>query len=470
MNAHVERSPLALIEELVQERAKAIGLETASPEGKQRLRALITTEIDGWRLAFQQGQRPHDLLEPEILGERAMRNLVGYGPLEALLSDDDVYEIMINGPTSIFVKRHSAPGGYHNEVFHDDDHVIRTLTKILDDAGGAHRKLDPSEGLQDAQLDSGARLHIVHGDIGRDGHVLVNIRKFTGVSVRSLDELVEREMLGMEAAQFLRACIALKTTIIFAGAPGSGKTTMLSCCASELDPTLRVVIAEEVFEADVPLANVASMQTRPARSDRREVDLRRLVSGFLRMAPDIAIVGEVRDREVLPLLLTLSSGVKGFTTLHAGSARQALTRLRFIAQLADVSNELPMSALNALISEAVDLVVHCARTPFGLRVTEIVAVEELQTGHESTTFTITELFRRNHLDGPLCWTGNVPARLLHAADGAGIDLLPILHRAIRLEEDRTFTNELRATQSQAISGGTLSPAAAHLALRNGSLR
>ena len=131
------------------------------------------------------------------------------------------------------------------------------------------------------------------------------------------------------------------------GRPGSGKTTLLSCCAAELDPSLRVVIAEEVFEADVPLPNVASMQTRPARPDRREVDLRRLVAGFLRMAPDIAIVGEVRDREALPLLLTLSSGVKGFTTIHAGSARQALTRLRFICQLSDTSNELPMSALNS---------------------------------------------------------------------------------------------------------------------------
>jgi pilus assembly protein CpaF len=450
-------SPLAIIEELVQERAKQTGLDTASAEGKNRLRAMVAGEIEAWRLAYQQGMRPHDLLEPEILGERAMRNLVGYGPLEALLSDNDVYEIMINGPTTIFVKRHSAPSGYHDEVFHDDDHVVRTLTKILDDAGGAHRKLDPSEGLQDAQLDSGARLHIVHGDIGRDGHILVNIRKFTGVSVTSLDELVDREMLGFEAAQFLRACIRVKSTIVFAGAPGSGKTTMLSCCAAELDPTLRVVIAEEVFEADVPLANVASMQTRPSRSDRREVDLRRLVSGFLRMAPDIAIVGEVRDREVLPLLLTLSSGVKGFTTLHAGSARQALTRLRFIAQLADVSNELPMSALNALISEAVDLVVHCARTPFGLRVTEIVAVEELQTGYEATAFTITELFRRNRPDGPLCWTGNVPVRLIHAAESVGTDLLPILHRAVRLEDDRAQHQSTQHQPTGAANPSALNP-------------
>ena len=122
------------------------------------------------------------------------------------------------------------------------------------------------------------------------------------------------------------------------------------------------------------------MQTRAARADRPAVDLRRLVSGFLRMAPDVAIVGEVRDSEALPLLLTLSSGVKGFTTIHAGSARQALTRLRFICQLADTSNELPMSALNSLVSEAIDLVVHCRRGPNGPRVTEVLAVEDLAAG------------------------------------------------------------------------------------------
>lgn len=117
---------------------------------------------------------------------------------------------------------------------------------------------------------------------------------------RNLAELVERDMLSREVAEFLRACVRANLSIVFAGAPGSGKTTLLSCCAAELDPSLRVVIAEEVFEADVPVANVASMQTRAARSDRPAIDLRRLVAGFLRMAPDVAIVGEVRDREALP--------------------------------------------------------------------------------------------------------------------------------------------------------------------------
>ncbi len=419
-------TPLQLIERAVLERAKDIRLDVDDDSGHDRIRQLLEEEVAAWSADYRRGIRSHDLADPELVVQRAHRNLVSYGPLEELLADDDVWEVMINAPDEIFVKRHRGPSGYHDEVFHDDDHVLRTLTKILDDASGAHRKLDPTEGLQDAQLDDGARLHIVHGDIASGGHVMVNIRKFTGVAFRELEQLVERDMLSVRAAEFLRACARAKLTVVFAGAPGSGKTTLLSCTAAELDPALRVVVAEEVFEADVPLPNVASMQTRAARADRPAVDLRRLVAGFLRMAPDVAIVGEVRDREALPLLLTLSSGVKGYTTIHAGSARQALSRLRFICQLADVSSEIPMSALNSLVAESVDVVVHCAREADGPRVTEIVAVEDQVAGHDATQFTVTDLFRRSRRDQPLEWTGLLPGRATRALEDAGYDLRDLL--------------------------------------------
>jgi pilus assembly protein CpaF len=419
-------SPLVEIELAVQARAKDRLIDVDRDPGKVALRELVVEAIADWRRDFQRGQRPFDLSNTEVIADRAYRNLAGYGPLEPLLADDDVWEIMINAPDAIFVKRHHGTSGYHDEVFHDDEHVLRTLTKILDDASGSHRKLDPAEGLQDAQLDDGARLHIVHGDVGRDGHVLVNIRKFTGVPFRSLDDLVAREMLDRTSAAFLRAAVRARQSIVFAGSPGAGKTTLLSCCAAELDPTLRVVVAEEVFEADVPLPNVASMQTRPPRAEREAVDLRRLVSGFLRMAPDVAIVGEVRDREALPLLLTLSSGVKGYTTIHAGSARQALTRLRFICQLADTSSELPMAALNSLVSESIDVVVHCARVGGVPRVTEIITVEDLQTGADATSFTVTEVFKRARWDASLTWTGNLPVRVGRAFEESGQDLRAIL--------------------------------------------
>jgi len=423
-----EPTPLQGIERKVQARAKEIALDLDDRSAVETLTRLVDEEIREWNDDHRRGIRPFGLTDVEGLAERALRNLTGYGPLGPLLADDDVWEIMINGPDAVFVKRHRGPSGYHHEVFHDDEHVIRTLVKVLDRASAAHRKLDPSEGLQDAQLDDGARLHIVHGDIARGGHVMVNIRKFTGVAFRSLDELVERAMLTGAAAGFLRACVRARLTIVFAGAPGSGKTTMLSCCAAELDPSLRIVVAEEVFEADIPLANVASMQTRAARPDRPGVDLRRLVSGFLRMAPDVAVVGEVRDREALPLLLTLSSGVQGFTTIHAGSARQALARLRFICQLSDASNELPMAALNSLVSESVDVVVHCQRTPDGPRVSTVTCVEDFAGRADSTRFTVTDVFARPRRTAELAWTGLAPARAAAALDEIGVDVRALLDR------------------------------------------
>ena len=270
------------------------------------------------------------------MAERAFRNLAGYGPLEPLLDDDDVWEVMVNAPDAIFVKRHRGRSGYHDEVFHDDEHVIRTLTKILDDATGSHRKLDPSEGLQDAQLDNGARLHIVHGDISRGGHVMVNIRKFTGVAFHHLDQLVERDMLSAAAAGFLAACVRARQTIVVAGAPGSGQDHAAVVLRGRARSRRSGSSSPRRCSRRTCRCRTSRACRRaPARPDRPAVDLRRLVAGFLRMAPDVAIVGEVRDKEALPLLLTLSSGVKGFTTIHAGSARQALTRLRFICQLSD---------------------------------------------------------------------------------------------------------------------------------------
>jgi pilus assembly protein CpaF len=419
-------SPLVEIEHAVQERAKQVALELAAPGGDALLRALIDDELARWADDFRRGRRSFDIADPVAVAERAFRNIARYGPLTPLLDDDDVWEIMVNGPAAIFVRRHSAAAGYHDEVFHDDDHVVRTLTKLLDDAATAHRKLDPAEGLQDAQLDDGARVHVVHGDVARGGHVLVNIRKFTAVPFRSLDELVDRGMFNAQVAAVLRACVRARRSIVFSGPPGAGKTTLLSCTAAEIDPALRVVVAEEVFETDLPLPNVAQMQTRAARSDRPAVDLRRLVAGFLRMAPDVAIVGEVRDREALPLLLTLSSGVTGFTTIHAASARQALTRLRFVCQLAETSGGLPLTALNSLVSESIDLVVQCARTPAGPRVVEVMAVEDLAGAADATQFTVTELFRRSGAGEPLTWTGHVPVRLGSALDAAGYETRRLL--------------------------------------------
>ena len=249
-------TPLQEVERLAQERATAQSIDVDSPEGQRQLRAVIDDVLREWSEDHRRGRRSFDLPDAHGVARRAFRNLAQYGPLTDLLSDEDVWEIMVNAPDAIFLRRHSGGSHFHHEVFHDDEHVARTVTKLLEDSSTSHRKLDPLEGLQDAQLDDGSRVHIVHGDLAAGGHLLVNIRKFTGVGITRLDELVARRSLTGEAARFLSAAVRSRLSIVFAGAPGSGKTTLLSCCAAELDPSLRVVVAEEVFEADVPLANV----------------------------------------------------------------------------------------------------------------------------------------------------------------------------------------------------------------------
>ncbi|HEY5699016.1 MAG TPA: ATPase, T2SS/T4P/T4SS family, partial [Acidimicrobiales bacterium] len=247
----VTSSPLADIERLAQERADGLALDLSRPDGPAHLQRLVVEAVDTWNAEHRDGRRPVPLDDDVV--ERALRNLVGYGPLGPLLADDDVWEIMINAPDALFVRRHRGPDGPHDDVFHDDDHVLRVLSRILDDATGAHRKLDPTLGLQDAQLEDGARLHIVHRDLSRGGHTMVNIRRFTGLAYRRLADLVATGMLDQATASLLAVFVESGASAVVSGRPGAGKTTLLSCCLAELDPRSRVVIAEEVFEADVPL-------------------------------------------------------------------------------------------------------------------------------------------------------------------------------------------------------------------------
>jgi pilus assembly protein CpaF len=228
-------SPLQQIEREVQLRATRSAIDVDTPQGAEDLRRLIADVVADRIDEHRRGSRPVALADPDGVSDRAFRNLARYGPLTELLEDDDVWEIMVNAPDEIFVRRHSAGSRFHHEVFHDDDHVARTLTKLLEDSTTSHRKLDPTEGLQDAQLDDGARLHIVHGDLSRGNHLMVNIRKFTGVAISSLDELVARGTISPAASRFLTAAVRARLSIVFAGAPGAGKTTLL-LLRSGLDP------------------------------------------------------------------------------------------------------------------------------------------------------------------------------------------------------------------------------------------
>ena len=330
-----------------------------------------------------------------------------------LLDDDDVWEIMVNAPDADL--REAAPRRRRATTTRSSTTTTTssaTLTKILDDAAGAHRKLDPSEGLQDAQLDDGARLHIVHGDISRGGHVMVNIRKFTGVAFRRLDELVERGHARPGRRRLpgrVRAGRRL-SIVVRRARPGRARPR---CCPAAPPSSTRRCGSSSPRRCSRPTSRCrTSPACRPAapRPDRPGVDLRRLVAGFLRMAPDVAIVGEVRDREALPLLLTLSSGVKG--SPRSTPARPA-RRSPACGSSASSPTRPPTSAAGG--PQHAGQRGHrrrraLRRGPDGPRVTEVVAVEDLAAG-DAGGFTATPLVVRPRPDRPLEWSGLVPDRL-----------------------------------------------------------
>jgi pilus assembly protein CpaF len=294
-------------------------------------------------------------------------SVAGFGPLQRLLEDPTIEEIWINGPGRVFIARHGR--SELTTIILSDAEVRDLVEKMLKTSG---RRVDLSTPFVDAMLPDGSRLHVVIPDITRL-HWSVNIRKFV-LTAAALDELVGLDTLTRAAADFLEAAVVSGLNIIVAGGTQAGKTTLLNCLASAIPARERVVTCDEVFELKVPLPDVVSMQTRQANLEGTgEVRLRRLVKEALRMRPDRIIVGEVRQEECLDLLIALNSGLPGMCTIHANSAREAITKMCTLPLLAgeNVSHNFVVPTVAA----SVDLVVHVGRDSLGHRkLREIVAV------------------------------------------------------------------------------------------------
>src|SRR3954468_12459798 len=294
-------------------------------------------------------------------------SVAGFGPLQRLLEDPSVEEIWVNGPGRVFIARRGR--SELTTVILSDAEVRDLVEKMLKTSG---RRVDLSPPFVDAMLPDGSRLHVVIPDITRV-HWSVNIRKFVLTAV-ALDELVGLDTLTRAAADFLEAAVASGLNIIVAGGTQAGKTTLLNCLASAVPARERVITCEEVFELRIPLPDVVSMQTRQSNLEGNgEVRLRRLVKEALRMRPDRLLVGEVRQEECLDLLIALNSGLPGMCTIHANSAREAVTKMCTLPLLAgeNVSHNFVVPT----VASSVDLVVHTARDAQGHRkVREIVAV------------------------------------------------------------------------------------------------
>ncbi len=299
------------------------------------------------------------------------------GPLQQYLDDPEVEELWINEPGRVFVAR----GGVSEltTTLLAEEQVRDLVERMLMSSG---RRLDLSQPFVDAALPDGSRLHVVIPDITRR-HWAINVRKFVLPAVR-MNELVSLGALTVRAAAFLEASVVAGLNIVVAGGTQAGKTTMLNCLAAAVPGRERIISCEEVFELKLPAPDWVALQTRQSNLEGvGEIPLRRLVKEALRMRPDRLIVGEVRQEEALDLLIALNSGIPGMATLHANSAREAVTKLCTLPLLAAAN--ISHAFVVPTVASAVDLVVHLAKDARGVRkVREIVGlsgrVEETASG------------------------------------------------------------------------------------------
>jgi pilus assembly protein CpaF len=312
------------------------------------------------------------LLGPEDraqLAARIVRDSIGLGPLEVLLADPAVEEVMVNGAGSVYVER----GGRIEPTavaFADEEELRNAIERILAPLG---RRVDELSPMVDARLADGSRVNVVIPPLAIDGP-LVSIRRF-GVERPGPAELVALGTLSAAQARSLKAAVVARRSVLVSGGTGSGKTTLLNALSSFIDPAERVVTIEDAAELRLQQPHVVRLESRPAGVEGRgEVTIRDLLRNSLRMRPDRIVIGEVRGAEALDLLTALNTGHDGaLSTIHANSPADALARLETLALMAGVG--LPHAAIAEQVQRGIDLIVHLERRADGSRVvTEIAEV------------------------------------------------------------------------------------------------
>ncbi|MEX0307998.1 MAG: CpaF family protein [Ruegeria sp.] len=318
------------------------------------------------------------------LNKELYDEVTGLGPLEALLQDDSVNDILVNGPQQIFVERHGKLE-ISDITFKDEKHLMRIIDKIVSAVG---RRVDESNPYVDARLADGSRFNAMVPPIAVDGS-LVSIRKFKKDKL-GIDDLVNFGAFTEEMAAYLQAAVSTRLNIIVSGGTGSGKTTTLNALSSFIDDAERILTIEDTAELQLQQTHVGRMESRPPNVEGKgEVSPRDCLKNALRMRPDRIIVGETRGAEVIDMLQAMNTGHDGsMTTIHANSARDGISRLENMIAMAGI--EMPIKAVRSQISSAVNLIVQASRLQDGSR--RMTSITEI-TGMEGDVISMQELFK-----------------------------------------------------------------------------
>jgi len=311
-------------------------------------------------------------------------DILGLGPLEALLRDESVTEILVNGPHNVYVERHGVLERTALE-FSDNENVMRIIERIVAPIG---RRVDESSPMVDARLADGSRVNVIIPPLSLIGPC-ISIRKFAKTAL-SVEDMIRLGTLTSEGADFLRSCVRAKLNIVVSGGTSTGKTTVLNALSSFIPNTDRIITIEDVAELQLQQDHVVRLESRPPNVEGRgEVNIRQLVINALRMRPDRIVVGEVRGGEALDMLQAMNTGHDGsLTTIHSNSARDTLHRVETMVLMAGM--DLPLRAIREQIAAAFDLVVHLARLADGSR--KIVQISEVQ-GMEGDIIVMQDIFR-----------------------------------------------------------------------------
>ncbi|MDF1804125.1 CpaF family protein [Thalassovita sp.] len=353
-------------------------LETASEAELRAEISSITTEILEEK-GIVLNREDRTTLNQELYDE-----VTGLGPLETLLKDDSVNDILVNGPQRIFVER-AGKLELSDVTFKDEKHLLRIIDKIVSAVG---RRVDESNPYVDARLADGSRFNAMVPPVAVDGS-LVSIRKFKKEKL-GIDDLVRFGAFSEEMAAYLQAAVATRLNIIVSGGTGSGKTTTLNALSSFIGDSERILTIEDTAELQLQQVHVGRMESRPPNVEGKgEVSQRDCLRNALRMRPDRIIVGETRGEEVIDMLQAMNTGHDGsMTTIHANSARDGVSRLENMIAMAGI--EMPIKAVRSQISSAVNLIVQASRLQDGSR--RMTSITEI-TGMEGDVISMQEVFR-----------------------------------------------------------------------------